>query len=193
MNTKDSLRRHVYLTRKNLSEEERSISEVSLVQLWDSVKDSYKVNKIALYWSVNGEISTYSLISDFLKNGSECFLPVISNDRENKVLEFSLYEKESPLIKNKFGIPEPSKSVITDLNEIDIIFLPCVCFDSEGNRIGMGGGFYDKTLSKLSDKQNTKLIMLAYDFQEVESCLPEIHDIKADACLTPNKYLNFKK
>ena len=193
MNTKDSLRRHVYLTRKNLSEEERSISEVSLVQLWDSVKDSYKVNKIALYWSVNGEISTNSLISNFLKNGAECFLPVISNDRENKVLEFSLYEKESPLIKNKFGIPEPSKSVITDLNEIDIIFLPCVCFDSEGNRIGMGGGFYDKTLSKLPDKRNTKLIILAYDFQEVESCLPEIHDIKADACLTPNQYLNFKE
>ena len=76
-------------------------------------------------------------------------------------------------------------------NELDIIFLPCVCFDSKGNRIGMGGGFYDKTLDQLSNNQKPQLILLAYDFQEVESCFPESHDIKADACLTPNKFLKF--
>ena len=193
MITKDSLRKHTYLTRKNLSEKERSISEASLVQLWDSVKDPYKAKKVALYCSVNGEISTNSLISNFLKDGCECFLPVISKDKKNKILKFSPYEKDSPLIKNRFGIQEPSTSKIADLKEIDIVFLPCVCFDPRGNRIGMGSGFYDKTLSKLPDKRNTKLIILAYDFQEVESCLPEIHDIKADACLTPNQYLNFKE
>ena len=193
MNTKDSLRERVYSKRKNLSEKERLDAEESLLSIWDSVKDSYKANKIALYWSVNGEIPTNSLISYFLKDGSECFLPVISDDKENKLLKFSLYEEESSLIKNRFDIPEPSKSKFVDLTDIDIVFLPCVCFDSRGNRIGMGSGFYDKTLSKLPDKRNTKLIILAYDFQEVESCLPEIHDIKADACLTPNQYLNFKE
>ena len=57
----------------------------------------------------------------------------------------------------------------------------------------MGQGFYDQTLSKLSYKKETKLIILAYDFQEVESCMAEEHDIKADACLTPNQYLNFSQ
>lgn len=193
MNTKDSLRKEISLKRKNLSKKERLDSEESLVQLWESVGDSYKKNKVALYWPINGEVATNALISYFFSNGSKCFLPVISNNEENKLIDFALFEEQSRLVKNRFGIPEPNKSKIIDLNQLDIIFLPCVCFDSRGNRIGMGGGFYDKTLSYLSKKEKTKLIILAYDFQEVESCFPESHDIKADACLTPNQYLNFKE
>ena len=193
MNTKDSLRKEISLKRKNLSKKERLDSEESLVQLWESVGDSYKKNKVALYWPINGEVATNALISYFFSNGSKCFLPIISNNEENKLIDFALFEEQSRLVKNRFGIPEPNKSKIIDLNQLDIIFLPCVCFDSRGNRIGMGGGFYDKTLSYLSKKEKTKLIILAYDFQEVESCLPESHDIKADACLTPNQYLNFKE
>ena len=193
MNTKDSLRKEISLKRKNLSKKERLDSEESLVQLWESVGDSYKKNKVALYWPINGEVATNALISYFFSNGSKCFLPVISNNEENKLIDFALFEEQSRLVKNRFGIPEPNKSKIIDLNQLDIIFLPCVCFDSRGNRIGMGGGFYDKTLSYLSKKEKTKLIILAYDFQEVESCLPESHDIKADACLTPTQYLNFKE
>jgi 5-formyltetrahydrofolate cyclo-ligase len=192
MNTKDSLRKEISLKRKSLSKKERLDSEKSLVQLWESVGDSYKTNKVALYWPVNGEISTNSLISNFLKDGSECFLPIISQDKKNKILEFALFEIDNPLTNNRFDIPEPRKSTIVDLNELDVIFLPCVCFDSKGNRIGMGGGFYDKTLSLLSNNQKTQLILLAYDFQEVESCFPEGHDVKSDACLTPNQHLNFK-
>ena len=60
MNTKDSLRERVYSKRKNLSEKERLEAEDSLLSVWDSVKDSYKADKIALYWSVNCEISTNS-------------------------------------------------------------------------------------------------------------------------------------
>ena len=193
MNTKDSLRKEISLKRKNLSKKERLDSEKSLVQLWESVGGSYKTNKVALYMPINGEVTTNALISYFFSNASKCFLPVISNDVENKLIDFALFEEQSRLVKNRFGIPEPNKSKIIDLNQLDIIFLPCVCFDSRGNRIGMGGGFYDKTLSYLSKKEKTKLIILAYDFQEVESCLPESHDIKADACLTPNQYLNFKE
>ena len=193
MNTKDSLRKEISLKRKNLSKKERLDSEESLVQLWESVGDSYKKNKVALYWPINGEVATNALISYFFSNGSKCFLPVISNNEENKLIDFALFEVLFRLVKNRFVIPEPNKSKIIDLNQLDIIFLPCVCFDSRGNRIGMGGGFYDKTLSYLSKKEKTKLIILAYDFQEVESCFPESHDIKADACLTPNQYLNFKE
>ena len=193
MNTKDSLRKEISLKRKNLSKKERLDSEKSLVQLWESVGGSYKTDKVALYWPANGEIITNALITYFFKYGSKCFLPVISKNEENKIINFALFEEQSRLIKNRFNIPEPSKSKIIDLNQLDLIFLPCVCFDSRGNRIGMGGGFYDKTLSYLSKKQKTKLIILAYDFQEVKSCLPESHDIKADACLTPNQYLNFKE
>ena len=193
MNTKASLREQVFLKRKSLSEKEQLESGESLVKLWKSIEGLYRTKKIALYWPVKGEISTNSLISHFLKDGSKCFLPIIAQDKENKILEFAPFGVDSPLTNNRFDISEPSTSTRVDLNELDIIFLPCVCFDSKGNRIGMGGGFYDKTLDQLSNNQKPQLILLAYDFQEVESCYPESHDIKADACLTPNKFLNFQE
>ena len=191
MNTKASLREQVFLKRKSLSEKERLESGESLVKLWKSIEGLYRTKKIALYWPVNGEISTNSLISYFLKDGSKCFLPIIAQDKENKILEFAPFWVDSPLTNNRFNISEPSTSERVDLNELDVIFLPCLCFDSKGNRIGMGGGFYDKTLDQLSNNQKPQLILLAYDFQEVESCYPESHDIRADACLTPNKFLKF--
>ena len=78
MNTKASLREQVFLKRKSLSKKERLDAERSLVQLWESVGDSYNTNKVALYWPVNGEILTTLLISYFFQDGSECFLPIIS-------------------------------------------------------------------------------------------------------------------
>ena len=193
MNTKASLRELISLKRKSLSEKEQLESGESLVKLWKSIEGLYRAKKIALYWPVNREISTNSLISYFLQDGSKCFLPIIAQDKENKILEFAPFTVDSPLTSNRFDISEPSTSTRVDINELDIIFLPCVCFDSRGNRIGMGGGFYDKTLDQLSNNQKPQLILLAYDFQEVESCFPESHDIKADACLTPNKFLKFQE
>ena len=122
----------------------------------------------------------------------QCFLPIISKNKNDKSLEFALFNEKDSLAVNRFGIKEPENSKTIELDELDIIFLPCVCFDSRGNRIGMGQGFYDETLNKLTANKETHLIVLAYDFQEVESCMPEAHDIKADACLTPNKFLEFK-
>ena len=193
MNTKASLREQVFLKRKSLSEKEQSESGESLVKLWKSIEGLYRTKKIVLYWPVNREISTNSLISYFLKDGSKCYLPIIAQDKENNMLEFAPFEVDSPITNNRFNISEPSTAARVDLNELDIIFLPCVCFDSRGNRIGMGGGFYDKTLRQLSKNQKPQLILLAYDFQKVQSCFPENHDIKADACLTPNKFLKFKE
>lgn len=193
MNTKNNLRKQTLKKRNSLSEKERLDAEKSLFQSWNAIKDSYKTDKVALYWAVKGEILTNSLINHFLEQGSECFFPVVSNNKANKNLDFAFFEKENPLNKNRFDIPEPNEAKIIDLNDLDIIFLPCVCFDYIGNRIGMGQGFYDQTLSKLSYKKETKLIILAYDFQEVESCMAEEHDIKADACLTPNQYLDFSQ
>jgi len=172
--------------------QEQQEAENSLFQLWSTIKDSYKTDKVALYYAVNGEISTNRIISSLITEGSECFLPIISKNKKDKSLEFALFNEKDSLAVNRFGIQEPENSKTIKLDELDIIFLPCVCFDSRGNRIGMGQGFYDATLNKLTANKETQLIVLAYDFQEVESCMPEAHDIKADACLTPNKFLEFK-
>ena len=192
MTTKNTLRKEILEKRKLLLVQEQQEAENSLFQLWSTIKDSYKTDKVALYYAVNGEISTNRIISSLITEGSECFLPIISKNKNDKSLEFALFNEKDSLAVNRFGIQEPENSKTIELDELDIIFLPCVCFDSKGNRIGMGQGFYDETLNKLTANKETQLIVLAYDFQEVESCMPEAHDIKADACLTPNKFLEFK-
>ena len=192
MTTKNTLRNQILEKRKLLLEQEQQDAEDSLFQLWSTIEDFYDADKVALYYPVNGEIRTNRIISSLITEGSECFLPIIAKDKGDKSLEFALFNEGNSLAVNRFGIPEPDNSKTIELNELDIIFLPCVCFDSKGNRIGMGQGFYDQTLNKLSANKETQLILLAYDFQEVESCMPEAHDIKADACLTPNQYLEFK-
>ncbi|MBV06331.1 MAG: 5-formyltetrahydrofolate cyclo-ligase [Gammaproteobacteria bacterium] len=192
MNDKLTLRRKTILKRDNLSKESRVNSEISLGLMWDEVKSKFKHKRAALYWPVNNEISTKSLIKNLLTERSECYLPVVSEDKDNKYMEFKYFTKKNKFTRNRFSIPEPVETKKININELDIIFMPCVCFDLNGNRIGMGQGFYDKTLEGLYKSSSTKLLILAYEFQEVMSCFPEAHDIKADACLTPNKLHNFE-
>ena len=142
---------------------------------------------LAIFGIALGVVLLPSLSKSIKSNDNE-----VTTKLQNKSLEFALFNEKDSLAVNRFGIQEPENSKTIELDELDIIFLPCVCFDSKGNRIGMGQGFYDETLNKLTANKETQLIVLAYDFQEVESCMPEAHDIKADACLTPNKFLEFK-
>ena len=72
-----------------------------------------------------------------------------------------------------------------------MIFLPCVCFDEKGYRIGMGKGYYDYSLAGM-DPSSIKLIILAHEFQKIENCLPEDHDIKAHMCITEKTVYEFK-
>ena len=97
MNTKASLREQISLKRKSISEKEQLESGESLVKLWKSIEGLYRSKKIALYLPVNREISTNSLISYFLQDGSKCFLPIIAQDKENKILEFAPFAVDSPL------------------------------------------------------------------------------------------------
>ena len=75
--------------------------------------------------------------------------------------------------------------------ELDYIFMPCVCFDERGFRVGMGQGYYDHSLDSI-DQSQTKLIILAHEIQKTESCYPEKHDIKADFCLTDKQAYRFE-
>ncbi len=90
---------------------------------------------------------------------------------------------------NKWGILEPT---IVDNNNIgktfDLIIVPGVAFDRNGNRIGYGGGYYDKYINNLKHKH--KLLALAYDVQIVNNIESEIHDIIIDYIVTENEFIN---
>ena len=113
-------------------------------------------------------------------------MPVISDQTE---LQFYVINSNTSFKKNKFGIDEPiiknQKPISPD--QLDLILMPLVAFDQNGNRLGRGAGFYDRALqfakNKLHD-QRPILIGLAYEFQKVDHLIPESWDIKMDLVVT---------
>ncbi len=124
--------------------------------------------------------------------GRKSFLPVLHKHK----LWFMPYTKHTPLATNYYGIPEPdiSPHKRCPARALDLVLMPLVAFDESGNRLGMGGGFYDQTFSHKSRSQcSTKphLIGVAYELQCVAELPANWWDIGLDGIVTENGYRTF--
>jgi 5-formyltetrahydrofolate cyclo-ligase len=141
--------------------------------------------RLALYLPVSGELDCTPVISAAWRRGREVFLPVIVGSE----LRFAPFAADSQLATNRFGIAEPvcSDDEWHSAREMDVIFAPLVAFDADGYRLGMGGGYYDRTLAFLAQRRHfhrPHFIGLAYAFQQI-SCAPhQKHDVKLEAVVT---------
>ena len=146
------------------------------------IKFKLKILSIAVYHPIKSEISPLKIIKICQNLSIEICLPVIN--RNTSELIFSKFDDKKCLIKNKYGILEPTK-----IKQIipDIIFVPMVGFDKNLNRLGYGQGYYDRVISKLRKIKNIFVIGLAYDNQLVQSIPIENHDEKMDIILTDKK------
>ena len=128
------------------------------------------------------------LIEKILSLEKEVYLPV--QNFINETLIFRQYTKDSELIKNQNKILEPKSGKEIDPEDLDIIFIPLLAFDKNLNRVGMGKGYYDKTLH---GKKAGKLVGLAYDFQEISNAFPEDHDVAMNAIITSKNIFTHEK
>ena len=157
-------------------------------------KSLQTAKRIAFYYATDGEMDPSPLIERAMKAGKRCYLPVL-RQRPASALWFSLYETGSSLRPNRFGIPEPNKRRrITPPWGLDLIMLPLVAFDIKGTRLGMGGGYYDRTLSfrlKRSHWKGPKLIGLAHELQRIDSLPRNPWDIPLDGVITEQHFYQF--
>ncbi len=117
--------------------------------------------RIALYQAVNGEVDLSSLWKSAPLQGKYCYFPALNED---KSLSFLPATPATPMLKNRFGIAEPDvdRNLALKPERLDIIFMPLVAFDKKGTRLGMGAGYYDRTL----ENHNAPLLIgVAYEFQ----------------------------
>jgi 5-formyltetrahydrofolate cyclo-ligase len=147
--------------------------------------------KVAIYLQHDNEVGTAQLIKQLIAQDTELYIPKIDSDRNNHSMEFCRYYPDQQLITNHFGIAEPIKNDFIDVNALDIIFMPLTAFDIDGNRLGMGGGYYDRALAKLTN-QATVLAGLAYDFQRIPLCPKEAFDQSLKIVLTPTTLIDFQ-
>lgn len=150
------------------------------VQKMDNIQ---RVQKVALYLENDGEINPKHIDNFLKKQNVKLYLPIL-DDKKLKFAKVGKYFK-----KNKFGIDEPVTTEILEGEQLDIIFMPLVGFDKNKNRLGMGGGFYDRTLAfkQRQKNHNPKLYGLAFDCQKVDKIDTQPWDILLDTIITPSK------
>ncbi|MBD5772360.1 5-formyltetrahydrofolate cyclo-ligase [Marinomonas colpomeniae] len=195
LDPRQTLRRQLRQTRRNLSSDEQVNGAQNLLPCFAQYLNDLQTQnldkriqhprKIALYLSNDGEISPHVLCEHFWQQNIETYLPVI----QGKELVFALYSKDTIWQDNQFGIKEPVTSSILSGNELDIIFLPLVGFDVKGGRLGMGGGFYDRTFEGKRADQAPLLVGLAHDCQQVKSLPIEGWDVPLQAFITPTQVI----
>jgi len=143
---------------------------------------------IACYSANDSELNLESLIERIWLAKKVCYLPVLDSIHKNR-LWFAPYYPDSKLRLNRFGIPEPlcNKRELVRARSLDLILTPLVAFDKEGNRLGMGGGFYDRSLAFLlrrSHWHKPRLCGVGYDFQRVNHLPSQPWDVPLSAIVT---------
>ncbi|MBZ2193149.1 5-formyltetrahydrofolate cyclo-ligase [Pseudoalteromonas arctica] len=192
-NKRAKIRAEIRNTRKNLSNNQQIIAAQSLkMNFIQHLKSEKTTNSkhIAIYLSNDGELDTSLLIKELWSLNHTVYLPIIHPFNGANLL-FQRYEKNSPMRANRYGILEPKLncSQIYPLPVLDYLLMPLVAFDKQGNRLGMGGGFYDRTLARLHEQnwQKPQLIGLAHECQKVEALPIESWDVPLKTIITPDK------
>jgi len=145
--------------------------------------------RIAGYWACHGELDPLPLLERAWHTGKTAYLPVLA-DSPPQSLRFAPYRPETPLRPNRFRILEPEVSPADELKptDLDLILMPLVAFDPTGTRLGMGGGFYDRSFAFLLDPDyqghRPWLIGLGYAFQQVAVLSRQSWDVPLDAVVT---------
>lgn len=187
--TRNEFRTLIRQKRKALSTLEQQQAGLDLVERCSTLNDIHKAQHIALYISTDGELDTQPLIEWLWSQGKEVYLPVLHPFSEGHLL-FLRYAADTPTVHNKYGIVEPKldQTQVKPVRELDIIFTPLVGFDSDGHRLGMGGGYYDRTLAPwFKTGVGATPIGLAHDCQHVEQLPTENWDIPLPKIVTPSK------
>ncbi|MXP56680.1 5-formyltetrahydrofolate cyclo-ligase [Pantoea sp. Mhis] len=184
---RQNIRQHLRNIRFNLASREKIQAANLLAQYSVNFSPIVKAEHITIFLSIDGEIDTYPLINQLWKKNKKVYLPIIHPFAKDHLL-FSRYTLKTKIILNKLNFLEPILDItqIITLDLIDIMFIPLVAFDIRGYRIGMGKGFYDRTL-KNWQKYNFLPIGIAYDCQLVNNIPESTWDVQLPIILTPSK------
>ena len=183
-NFKD-LRKKLRTARRALSALEREEKSLAIFRYLSEYPPFQRAKSLAIYWATDEEVATSSTIDYANRNGKSIYLPIVNKVRHPKGMYFHRYIRgETVLELNSFGIAEPRQhpQAYASSENLDVILVPLVGFNQNLDRIGMGGGHYDRSLSKLNNR-STRFIGLAFACQKAEF-EPMPHDVRLHAIIT---------
>lgn len=190
-----SLRQSLRYKRRQLTKFQQQQAARQVCRLVRQQPWFLNASSLAVYMAADGELNPLAIALMAHRMGKKVYLPVL-HPVNNNYLYFVRFTPETPLQKNRFGILEPClkgyglyRHNSCKIQALDLLLMPLVGFDSLGGRLGMGGGFYDRTLAlKPVEFKRPKLIGLAHECQKVEHIPVEPWDIPLIGIVTPTQF-----
>lgn len=194
-NNRKQLRQAIRTRRQILSVAEQQSASFDLAKTIISSSVFQSSQKIAAYIATQGEIDPMPLLKIATQQGKQCYLPILDWQHEHQLC-FMAYTPSDLLIPNRYKIPEPKPELdkIITPNNLDLVLTPLLGFDLVGNRLGMGGGYYDRTFAFLQQVQRPPkpyLLGLAYDWQQCNTLASESWDVMLNGVATDKHYYGF--
>jgi 5-formyltetrahydrofolate cyclo-ligase len=195
MSSRVQQRQHLRSQRRALSPDERRRGADSLCSQLFRQPLFRNSRRIGVYLPADGEINTARIISRAWSLGKQVYLPVLVPFLDNR-LWFARYTPHSRLVRNRFGIAEPDAVHRQRIraSALDLVLTPLVGFDGKGNRLGMGGGYYDRSFAFLRRRtawHKPRLVGLAYAFQQLPSLPAQPWDVPLTAVVTDRDWHQF--
>lgn len=186
-----ALRRQLRQARRALSEQQQRAAANDLLAVLQVRPEVRRARRVAVYLPQDGEIDPGPLAEWLHARGCLVCLPVIDPvARGSQRLRFSPWRADARWQTNRFGIDEPVTARPVEPWTLDLLFLPLVGFDARGNRLGMGGGFFDRTFDHRRPRgRRPRLIGLAHSLQQVDALPHADHDVPLNAIATDQAFL----
>jgi len=184
---KNAIRKEALGKRDRIPHELKGTKDSSIKQRLLALTEFLSARSVLLYASFRSEVETSGIIRESLSMGKRAILPKVDK-RRHKLLLYEIKNLDE-LVSGFMGIPEPFQSEEREalLEDIDLVIIPGAGYDYAGNRLGYGGGYYDKLLS--GKNKNTPIIALAYEEQLVEAIPAEKHDVRVDMIVTDQRVI----
>ncbi len=173
--------------RSALPDEDQAAASMAVMTRLIRLRVVAGAGTVAGYRAVRGELDIDAALLLLHESGVSVTLPRVAGEH----LQFIGWEPDDPMSRSTFGIPEPTEPGATALSHHDVVLVPVVAFDRAGNRLGQGGGFYDRALSSLGTSA-PRVIGIAHSFQEVDRVPSESWDMPLHALITEDDVIEFR-
>jgi len=187
---KADLRKAILAKRNLLTTQEIASKSLKIKKKLFNLVEFKEANFISFYISFRSEVKTHEMIKEALMLGKRIGVPIVESEKKLSLSELKEFDNE--LEMGKFGILEPKFRYRREVNleEVELVIVPGIVFDKNGNRIGYGGGYYDYLLSKM---KGVSFIGLAYELQIVHQVPVEDYDIPVHKIITEDRIITCKE
>jgi 5-formyltetrahydrofolate cyclo-ligase len=180
---KNSIRAEALEKRDSIPSPVKRAKDSSIMERLFALEEFGIAKRVLFYASFRSEVNTAGMIEAALSNGKKVLLPKVDNN--SRTLTKHVISGMHEVSPGYMGIPEPDTDVRLTIEEIDLIVVPGVAFDTRGWRIGYGGGYYDRLLPRVKGMRT--IAALAYEEQIFGELTPEDHDIGMDLIITDKR------